>query len=323
VIENGHIAEINLGSNRLSGAIPASFSNLKQLRKLGLYSSSNYYNRNNLSTTNLENLSGIENLEELDLSYCQLSGAIPNSWGQLTKLKSLVLSNNTLEGELFSTIGNLTALETINLSQNSITSIPPAIGNLTLLKTLDLSNNNTTSLPTTIGNLTDLETINLSYNSFTSIPSTIENLSNLKTLQLSYNNITTLPKELEDLSSLTQVYASGNQITDVVPLLSTSIYLNLSSQTLTMKEFTYTGDDVLLANLPPITRYDRSKNDFSATNSFYLRINGSNVATNLSMEPDGSILIPKEYLTSLTPEKEVSLFQSSGTASGTLISFTT
>ncbi|MGJ5641377.1 hypothetical protein I3217_04530, partial [Formosa sp. S-31] len=119
VIENGHIAEINLGSNRLSGAIPASFSNLKQLRKLDLNLSYNYYNRNDLSSTNLDNISSLESLEELDLSYCQLSGAIPSSWGQLTKLKSLVLSNNTFTNVPIA-LGNLNSLEVLDLSHNAI-----------------------------------------------------------------------------------------------------------------------------------------------------------------------------------------------------------
>ncbi|MGJ5641378.1 leucine-rich repeat domain-containing protein, partial [Formosa sp. S-31] len=129
VIENGHIVEIALRSNRIAGPIPASFSNLKQLRKLDLYG-------NDLITTDLENISGLESLEELDLGNCKLAGTIPNSWGQLTKLKSLVLYYNTFEGAIFNEIGNLTALETINLSYNSFTSIPSAIGKLSSLKTL-------------------------------------------------------------------------------------------------------------------------------------------------------------------------------------------
>ena len=273
-IEDGHIVEINLGSNGITGAIPASFSNLIYLRKLDLYS--NNYNLNDLSTTDLNNLSGLENLEELDLSNCQLSGSIPSSWGQLTKLTTLVLNNNTIDGAIFSEIGNLTLLETIDFS----------------------------------------------YNNFTSIPATIENLTNLKTLNLVSNEIITLPMELENLTSLTHVYLSRNQISDVVPLLSTDIYLSLDSQTLTLGEFIYTGEDVLLTNLPPIIRYDRYKNDFSEINNFSVRIDGSNVGT-ITANADGSLLIPKDYVSSLAPEKQVSLYQQSGTAYYTTINFTT
>ncbi|MEP5338757.1 MAG: hypothetical protein ABJQ50_03485, partial [Algibacter sp.] len=71
ILEDEHIVEIDLGNgNRLNGAIPASFSNLKFLRKLHLDS-------NDLSTTDLNNLSGLESMEDLDLSYCQLTGSIP------------------------------------------------------------------------------------------------------------------------------------------------------------------------------------------------------------------------------------------------------
>jgi len=277
-IEDGHIVEINLPNNRVRGAIPASFSNLKFLRKLNLGSTttSNFYTHD-LSATDLSNLSGLESLEDLNLRYCNISGALPPSWNQLTNLKSLVLSNNTLSGTIFSEIGDLTALETIDFSQNQLTGIPKTIGSLT----------------------------------------------NLKTFNVSYNLITILPQELESLTSLTTMYANSNQIIDTEAFLNTNISLQLRSQTLTLDEFTYSGDDVVLTNIPNITRYDRFKNDFSALNNFYLQIDGNNIATNIRMEADGSIILSKTYLSTLTPEKQVRLYQQSGTANGTYITFTT
>ncbi|MFC6877552.1 leucine-rich repeat domain-containing protein, partial [Flavobacterium myungsuense] len=223
-IENEHVVAINLYGNNISGVLPTTFSNLKFLRSLDLNASSYpyYYYPNDLSTSDLNNLSGLESLENLNLTSCKISGTIPNSLGNLIKLKSLNLTSNSLEGPIFDVIGNLTALETINLS----------------------------------------------YNKFTSIPASIGNLTNLQTLSLSNNKLTVLPKALENLLSLTSVDVSYNQISDTQALLNTNIYLPLGYQTLSLPEFVYKGDDVLLTNLPNITRYNRANNDFSAINTF-------------------------------------------------------
>ncbi|KAA5823694.1 T9SS type A sorting domain-containing protein [Algibacter amylolyticus] len=275
-IEDGHIVEINLPNNRIIGAIPATFSNLKFLRTLNLSSTSSSYYAHDFSSTNLDNLSGLESLEELNMRYCNISGSLPSSWSQLTNLKSLTLNNNALSGTIFSEIDNLTALEEVDFSYNNITAISTSIGNLTSLKTINLRN----------------------------------------------NEITILPQELEDLTNLTTLNVYYNQITDIEAFLTPSVNLSIYYQTITRDEFVYSGDDVVLTNLPDITRYNRANNDFSELNSFYLRINNSNVATNLGMEADGSLIIPKEYLSSLTPEQQVSIFQQNGTSYGTTINFT-
>ncbi|MDN3667365.1 leucine-rich repeat domain-containing protein [Algibacter miyuki] len=321
VIEDGHIVEINLPRNRVNGAIPASFSDLKFLRKLDLTSTTNYY-ANDLSTTDLDHLSGLESLEDLSLSYCKLSGNIPDSWSALTNLKFLNLSHNTFSGTVFSGIGDLTALESIDLSYNQFEAVPSSFGALVNLKTLTLNNNNFEGpIFGEISSLTALETINFSYNGFTTIPTSIGSLVNLKTFNLTYNKLTGLPEELEDLTSLTSLTVNSNAISDIEAFLPTSVYLPVSSQVITLDEFVYNGDDVLLTNLPNITRYDRNKNDFSALNRFYFRIDGSNIQTYLTMNADGNLLIPKDYLSAVAEDKVVSLYQTSGSASASTISF--
>ncbi|MGB5420430.1 leucine-rich repeat domain-containing protein, partial [Algibacter sp.] len=278
VVENEHIVEINLPNNRIKGAIPSSFGNLKSLRKLNLGSTttSTYY-AHDLSSTNLNNLSGLESLEDLNLRYCNIAGSIPASWSQLTNLKFLVVSNNALTGTIFNEIGNLTALESVDLS----------------------------------------------YNGLDAIPATIANLTNLKTLNLQNNKLKKLPQVMESLTSLTSLNLYYNEISEIEALLSTSVALYLNYQTITLGEFVFTGDDVLVTNLPNITRYNRSQNDFSALNSFYLRIDGANIVTGLQLNADGSLLIEKQYLSSLTPEKQVALYQQNGNASGSYLNFTT
>jgi Leucine-rich repeat (LRR) protein len=273
-IEGGHITAINLGGNNIKGAIPSSFGNLKYLKILNLsYGNPNYY-PNDLSSTDLNNLSGLESLETLNLYYCRLIGTIPTSWKNLTKLKTLNLNTNNLEGSIFNEIGDLK----------------------------------------------DLESIDFNANKFTAIPASIGGLSKLKTIQLSNNKLTNLPKELENLTSLTSLNVNYNEIVDTQALLRTNISLSLYYQSLSMDELIYTGEDVVLTNLPRITRYDRTKNDFSALNTFNFYLRGSYLGQ-MTMAADGSVTIPKEYLSSMRKGDDVYLYQNSGAAYTSTIRF--
>jgi Leucine-rich repeat (LRR) protein len=66
-------------------------------------------------------------LEELYLSYNQLTGVIPLELGNLANLRRLFLDNNQLGGNIPPELGNLTHLEHVNLGWNPLRgSIPPA-----------------------------------------------------------------------------------------------------------------------------------------------------------------------------------------------------
>ncbi len=80
------------------------------------------------------------NLEELDLSYNSIGGALQSQIRNLKKLKVLNLSNNKFTG-VPAEVGQLVNLEVLNLSKNQITGLPYELGNLKNLKLLDLSQN--------------------------------------------------------------------------------------------------------------------------------------------------------------------------------------
>ncbi|BAT82755.1 hypothetical protein LR48_Vigan07g287000 [Vigna angularis] len=129
-------------------------------------------------------------LDVLDLRLCSIMGSIPNSIGELSRLKVLVLSGNFLTGKMPTTFGNLTRLTVLDLSNNSLSGYMPAsvtqLGNLTRL---DLSNNYLSgSVPLKLGALSSLQNLNLSGNSFSgSVPSQLGNLSELVEVDLSKN----------------------------------------------------------------------------------------------------------------------------------------
>lgn len=79
-------------------------------------------------------------LEELDLSYNNLSGALPSQIGKLINLKVLKANNNKMTG-VPAELGQLKNLEILDLSNNQLTGLPNELANLKNLKTLNLSGN--------------------------------------------------------------------------------------------------------------------------------------------------------------------------------------
>ena len=87
-----------------------------------------------------------------------LSGSIPSSLSDLTRLVGLDLQHNELTGVIPSSLGNLARLEYLNLSNNQLTGrIPASLGKLTEMRDLVLSGNQLSGpLPITFNNLTNI-----------------------------------------------------------------------------------------------------------------------------------------------------------------------
>lgn len=82
-----------------------------------------------------------EDLEVLNVSNNQLTGAIQAEIRHLQNLRVLDASNNQMTG-VPAEIGQLHNLETLNLANNRLTGLPHELGNLQQLKTLNISGNN-------------------------------------------------------------------------------------------------------------------------------------------------------------------------------------
>ena len=85
-----------------------------------------------------------------------------------TNLEVLDVSGNNLTGALPAEIRNLQKLRVLDASDNQMTGVPAEVGQLQNLEVLDLSNNQLTGLPYELGSLKKLKTLNLSGNQYSS-----------------------------------------------------------------------------------------------------------------------------------------------------------
>jgi Leucine-rich repeat (LRR) protein len=224
----GHVSELYLFGNQLTGSIPSELGNLTNLERLSLFG-------NQLTGSIPSELGNLSHLESLSLDNNQLTGSIPNELGNLNNLQVLILSNNRLTGSIPTELSNLNNLWRIELDNNQLTgSIPSQLGNLSNLKKLVLYNNSLTgSIPTELGDLNNLYALYLDGNKLTgSIPSQLGNLTNLSDLWLNDNQLTgSIPTELGNLSNLYRLDLSNNQLTGSIPAelgnLNYLIILNL------------------------------------------------------------------------------------------------
>ncbi|CAA2933276.1 probable LRR receptor-like serine threonine-kinase At3g47570 [Olea europaea subsp. europaea] len=223
-IANGlsNLESLVLGSNQLSGEIPASVSNFSKLSKLGL-------DQNSFSGRVPMNLGNLHNLRTLHFGFNHLTKG-PSvleldflmSLQNCRKLKSIWMGNNYFDGILPKSLGNLsTSIENFETDHCGIKGIiPNEIGNLSNLIELDFGGNELTGrIPDTLGQLRKLQRLILSVNKLRGPVSAILcDLVHLYYLDLGNNQLSQqLPKCLGNLTSLREIYLAYNSMTSTLP----------------------------------------------------------------------------------------------------------
>lgn len=204
------LEELEMEGMSLGGKLP------KFIGQLGVNLTTFVLNGNQISGSIPSSLGNFSKLSTLNLSSNLLSGTIPPEFGGLSNLLRLVLSHNLLNGSIPKKLGNIRGLGHLDLSYNSLSgNIPESIGNLVQLNLLFLNNNNLSgSVPRSIGKCIVMNKLDLSYNKLTgSIPSEISGLLEIRIFLNLSNNLFegTLPIELSKMQSVQEIDLSSNK----------------------------------------------------------------------------------------------------------------
>ena len=247
--EQGHITELNLANNNLSGFLPPELVKLTDLVRI------DFSNNEGLTGPLPQAFSGLLSLEELSLEGTQICAPIDAllrewlfgltrssviedctetrpEWYVLSALYNSTngpnwnnnenwLGQSPLDewhGVITDGDGRVTALE---LDDNGLTGrIPPELGQLSSLKTLVLSNNDLLGpVPPELGQLSRLDLLNLGMNDLSgTIPPELGQLSNLEILNFEWNDLSgPIPPELGQLSSLEYLFVEWNDLSGTIP----------------------------------------------------------------------------------------------------------
>ena len=201
-------------TNNLGGTIPEVLGNaLSELKSLGL-------SDNRLTGALPESLGNLDELVALDLHENHLSGTIPPTLTLLGSLEDLNLYRNNMKGTI-PEFNKYARTEFVYLSQNQLTgSVPKSLTTKYSLKQLNLRRNQLSgSVATELGSLEDLDLINLSENLMTgTIPTELGNAKSLESLDLSFNGLGgPIPSELGRAPNLNYLYLERNQLTGSIP----------------------------------------------------------------------------------------------------------
>ena len=212
---DGHVIGLYLGSNFLSGKIPAEFGGLIHLERLDL--AFNYFLEGPVPPEFFD----LTELRYLRLYRTSLSGPLPSAIGRLARLETLDWGRSGLTGPVPPELGRLAQLRHLRIGSNSMVGeIPRQLGSLTRLVHLDLQSNRLTGpLPPELARLPALEYLRLGDNRLSGrIPAELGDLTGLSWLDLRENELTgSLPPELGELAHLEALHVGGNILEGVLP----------------------------------------------------------------------------------------------------------
>jgi len=244
--ESGHVTNIQLSGNNLTGTLPDIA--LSELNYLTL--------KNNQLEGTLPGFSGLPALQGLDLENNVLDGEIPN-FNSLPNLQVLVLANNRLDGTIPDL--NLPALVLLNLQHNRLDYMPDFSGLPSLLE-LNIGNNSLVGTIPDFSALPTLKELHLPSNRLTGSIPNFSNLPNLYFIQL-YNN--QLSGNLPDfnLPSLDIFAARRNNLTGTIPDFSNMPEL----RQLHLHDNNLTGVIPSLSSMPRLTHVYLADNQLEGT----------------------------------------------------------
>ena len=288
------LASLSFAENLMSGTIPAGISACSKLASLSFGKKvatvfsldsvlADAYNSNSFSGTLPSEYGQLRLLQSLSFHGLSLmSGSIPSTWCQLSKLQNFDVQDLQLTGTVPSCFTNLTSMYAFNIGQTQITgslsfitSMPilgvliaaltdiqppfPDISSLSQMKAMVLNEMpalNGVAFPSGWASLSNLEIVVIYGNSMTgSLPASYSALTKLTTWIAYSNSISgSVPSSWSSLVNLQYFYMSQNSLSGSFPsaiwripkLISMSVFNNQFSGTVSNDEFDYCKNHSLL-----------------------------------------------------------------------------
>ncbi|XVE89471.1 hypothetical protein DITRI_Ditri19aG0203800 [Diplodiscus trichospermus] len=212
--ENPNLAHMDISENNITGQIPSSLGNCRNLTSINL-------SMNQLTGFIPSELGNLADLQLLNISHNFLEGSLPSQLSNCIKMEKFDVGFNSLNGLLLSALTSWKRLSTLILSENQFTGgIPTFLLEFEMLSELQLGGNSFGgSIPSSIGAMRNLiYNLNLSNNGLIGrIPAELKNLFKLIRLDISHNNLTGPLTILDRMDSLIEVNVSYNHLTGPIP----------------------------------------------------------------------------------------------------------
>ncbi|XP_050141170.1 probable LRR receptor-like serine/threonine-protein kinase At1g53440 [Malus sylvestris] len=160
----------------------------------------------------------------IKLKGLNLTGVIPEEFGDLTHLEEIDLTHNYISGSIPASISRC-PIRSLYLLGNRLSGSIPA-GDFTLLRELVLEDNQFEGpLPQNLGRLTHLERLLLSGNNFTStIPESYRNLKNLTDFRIGGSQLSgKIPEFIGNWSKLQKLDLQGTSMEGPIPYTISSL----------------------------------------------------------------------------------------------------
>ncbi|BBN09642.1 hypothetical protein MPTK1_4g21430 [Marchantia polymorpha subsp. ruderalis] len=220
----GNLAKLEtleFGLNNLTGTIPASIGEAKNLKSLTINVNMPFPEQDFTGGPIPESFCDLTKLEIVALAAVRFTGKIPSCICRWRQATSIDMAVNSLVSEIPNCIGyTLDKLTYLGLDYNNFTGpVPAMLGRLKSLEELKLNNNQFSGkIPASLGSLEVLRSLSLSENSlFGPIPASFGKLQALVFLDLANNYLTSIPKELGLLGNLTYVNLQNNKLLGALP----------------------------------------------------------------------------------------------------------
>ncbi|MQL95471.1 hypothetical protein Taro_028137 [Colocasia esculenta] len=156
-----------------------------------------------------------------ELKGQNLTGVLPEEFGNLTSLAQIDLTRNYINGSIPAAAWTSLPLVNLSLIVNRLSGrIPDAIGKITTLQVLTLDSNRLQGpLPPSLGNLKNLTRLLISANNFTGeLPETLGRLENLTDLRIDGNDISgKIPSFIGNWTKLGRLEMQGTSLEGPFP----------------------------------------------------------------------------------------------------------